>query len=358
VVLAGVAVLLAARDGAHRTFVVLGALLTTAGVHELARAIVARAAGRSVRLELGLAGPKADVIGAPLGGSARIAFAFAGSLANGLTCTLLLLASARSEAAFGLQHASIGTFAVCQGAWSVLHLLPAAPFHAGEAIVSRSAAARVFLACAAAGMAAGSAFLSTTVLRAPILGVVFAAAALLCARAAGQAARESSDARVGIDERLRAAERALGAGSMEEAETCAREVLDRARSPSHRTRAWTILAWSALAELDAPRALAAMMQLPEDRVELVLLASYLECVEDDASLLELLEDARAAGHRDTFATKMLIDAHLRADHRARVVEIAAADAALLSEDDMRRVVAAVAPGEPFPTALARTTTSI
>ena len=104
-------------------------------VHELARALLAAALGRSSAIVISMAGGQTSLLGLPFHGIGLIACSLAGSLANGLFALACMpLARQAFAAALG---PLLGALTLSHAVWGAIQLLPVVPTRLGTAIASR-----------------------------------------------------------------------------------------------------------------------------------------------------------------------------------------------------------------------------
>jgi hypothetical protein len=324
-------------DGARSTGLVL---LSVILVQELPRALLGRALGRSSRILMSAAGGRTELDGAPLRGAAKLAFATVGSIAN----VLLAIAVTRlCKEVSGRALAPLQMLAGCQAAWGLGQACPLIPFRTGLAVARslrpelRFVQASLSVVCVSALIALtgtstwGNAFV-------PVLALV----ALASWRHLGDAHAESCDEQGGVAAIAQhAADLVLHDDPRRAIET-AQQGLARARSSRHRSSLNKTAAWAAIALKDPIRAHLALERLPASDIDLHLVAAYLSCCNRLNDAVQLLEEARAHGHRAPETTRLLIDVFYRSGKSVAARALAETERQFLSTEDWEAIEAATA----------------
>jgi hypothetical protein len=335
------ALLVGARHGLGGSVMMLAVLSSVLLVHELARALFARAVGCSSEISISAAGGQTELSGPSLQGISVAAFAVTGSLANALfaVAAVALAQEGFAQGAAQFLHALVFSHAV----WGGLQLLPVIPARVGVTI-ARGLSPSLCFAHASASLAfmlvAGALLVNET--RSPLLLALILLLVIACLRHLLEAQREHADAVSGIDGFIAEANARLVAGENIRAAELAREALAAARSIGQRAKLWKALAWAAVGQEDPFLLNTALLSLCADQIDVHLLAASLCCWNHDDSAIELLEEARALGYRSLETTKLLIELRFRLGQRDAVLALAHADKHLLSLEDWVAIEGAVA----------------
>jgi hypothetical protein len=159
--------------------------------------------------------------------------------------------------------------------------------------------------------------------------------------AAWEAFRSRRDLRSGAVALADEADTCMRQAQLRKASRLAEQALGLACSGSLRARLWKLLAWTAIGARDPFLAHGAIAQLQPDAVDVHLIASYLDGCNRRDEALELLTRARALGHRSHETSKLLIDLLFGRGQTDAVRRLAAADAALLSQEEQQAIEAAL-----------------
>lgn len=324
--------------GTVRTLVLLLSILL---VHELSRAALARALGRSARVSISLAGGRTEISGPELRGSAAFAFTVIGSLANLLLAAVLQLAGRHShDPAFGQVLRELGTG---HAIWGIAQAVPLLPFRAGSELARRlPPALRSGHAIASGGLALGAVFALFNLPKSPLLFGALLFVLISSARSAYEAFQEEFDRQRGIESRLEEARAALADGDPRRCIAITQAALALARSKEQRQKSWTTLAWAGIGSRDPFLAHAGLQHLPEACLDVHLLAAYLCCCNRTFEAQELLREARRLGQWSAENSKLLIDILFTQGDRIGALAVTEADAAILSDDDRRLILLALA----------------
>jgi hypothetical protein len=324
-------------QGPSESVKMLVILASAVFAQEFPRALLAYAFGSPSQVVLSVAGGHTELAGPRLRGLRGFAFASVGSLSNLLVATALLLHGTVQE------PGSLGVrLAVCHGVWGLAQLLPLSPFRAGEAVAARLRPhARLAHAGLSLAVVALSLALATEGHGAGFMVLALAGTGALHALA--RAYTESSDARNGVHARVAQAFELLQRGHARRAREVATEALMVVRSAPLRTRLFQALAWSAIAEDDAFETHRVLAELEPEAVDLHLLCAYLDSCRRPEEALELLAEARRAGHRSAELTKLHVDLLYRTSQLDAAAALAESDAELLSPSERARVARALAP---------------
>ena len=347
VVLAGVLGARMGQYGSLRSLVLLSSILL---VHESARALLARAFGRSCRVSVTITGGQTEISGPPLPSGLALGVACVGSPANVVVALVLrafaerahdpALASFLHQAAFG--HAI----------WGIAQALPLAPFRLGAELARRlSPSLRRTHAIASGGLAVGAVVAIFNLPKIPLLTFALAFVALSTLRIAYEAFKEDCDETSGVLRRSREANDELARGNAKRAITIARAALEDARSFAQRRELWKTLAWSGINERDPFLTHLALQHLPPADIDLYLLSSYLTCCNRDAEAEQLLRETRDKGCRSLETSKLLIELLFARGDNAGALALAEADAELLSAQDRSALAAALSHELPAQTAI-------
>ncbi|HEY1537422.1 MAG TPA: hypothetical protein VGF76_25550 [Polyangiaceae bacterium] len=327
------------RYGSFRTLVMLCSILL---VHESARALLARAFGRSSRVSITIAGGQTDFSGPRLPGGLALGLASIGSVANVLVAVVLGTTAQRAHEpalATFLHQAAFG-----HAIWGIAQALPLAPFRLGAELARHlPPSLRRTHAIASGGLAVGAVVAIFNLPKIPLLRFALAFVALSAVRTAYDALQEDRDERSGVVQKSSDASARLAAGSALQAITLARAALEDACSLAQRRKLWKTLAWSGIDERDPFLTHLALQHLSPADIDLHLLSSYLSCCNRGAEAEELLREARNQGYRSAEASKLLIELlFARGDH-AGALALAEADSGLLSAQDRSALAAAFLP---------------
>lgn len=335
------AALVGARQGLGGSVTMLAVLSSVLLVHELARALLARAVGRSGEMSISAAGGQTELHGLPLRGLGVVGFALVGSLANALIAVAAVALAKQSfaERAAPLLHAVVFSHAV----WGGLQLLPVIPARVGLTIASGLSPSLRF-AHASASLAfvlvAGTLLVGAT--KSVLVLALISLLVIACFRHLLEAQRELVDAASSIDGLIAEASARLADGESTRAAEVARQGLEAARSVCQRARLWKTLAWAAIGQEDPFLLNTALLAMSDEQIDLHLLAASLSCWGHDDAAIELLEDARALGYRSREATKLLIELRFRLGQRDAVLALAHADKHFLSPEDWTAIELALA----------------
>jgi hypothetical protein len=327
------------RYGSFRALVLLSSVLL---VHEAARALLARAFGRSSRVSVTIAGGQTDISGPPLSGGLALAVAGIGSLANVVAALALRAIAQRIHepalAAF-LQQAAFG-----HAIWGIAQALPLAPFRLGAELARRLPPPfRRAHTIASGGLAIGAVVAIFNLPKISLLTFALAFIGLATLRTTYDALKEDYDERSGVVQKSSDASARLAAGSALQAITLARAALEDACSFAQRRKLWKILVWAAIEQRDPFLTHLALQHLPPADIDLHLLSSYLSCCNRSAEAEELLREARNQGYRSAETSKLLIElSFARGDH-AGALALAEADSGLLSAQDRSALAAVFSP---------------
>jgi len=330
--------------GAIRSLVTLLSVLL---VHETSRAALARWLGRSARVTISLAGGQTELSGPALRGAAAFGFTVVGSLANVL---LALVLHARSryvhDPAWALVLRDLGT---AHAIWGIAQALPLVPFRAGTELARRLPSSfRLGHALASGGLAVAAVFIFRLP-NSPFLLVGLLFIAISAARAAHEAFKADFDRRSGIASKLDEAGSALKAGNHRQAMAIARTALELSRSNEQRQGLWSTVAWAGIGDGDPFAAHAGLQHLTEASLDVHLLASYLVCCNRTFEAQQLLLEARQLGNRSPETSKLLIEVLFAQGDLAGALAVTDDDVGLLSEQDRRAALFALATAsEPKP----------
>jgi len=324
--------------GTVRALVLLLSILL---VHELSRAALARALGRSARVSISLAGGRTEISGPEPRGRAAFAFTIIGSLANVAIAAVLIVASRRVHApSFSL---ALREFGNGHAIWGIAQALPLLPFRAGSELARHLPPhLRSGHAIASGGLAIGAVFAVFHLPKSPLLLLALLFVAISSARAAYEAFQEEFDRQSDINGKLEEARAALSAGEHRRSISIVRSALAVARSKEQRQKLWTTFAWAGIGSRDPFMAHAALQQLPAACVDVHLLAAYLHCCNRTLEAQELLQEARRLGRWTAETSRLLIDILFAQGDRSAALAVSDADAAILSDDDRRLVRLALA----------------
>jgi hypothetical protein len=326
--------------GSLATLVILASVLL---VHELSRALVASAFGRSSNVVISASGGRTEVLGAPFRGVEAASFATIGSAANAVVAI-----AAIGITRIGTPHEAAGllrALAFSHAVWAGAQLLPIIPFRAGIAIASGLSPSVRFAHAAASCVVLATAFVFVGGwMRAPLLLAVLALSAMASVNLVRDAYRESADADAHLGAIVLDAEARLSEGAPEKAAELAEEGLAVALSARERERLWKALAWAQIGRQDPFRAHGALLHLPAHAIDLHLLTAYLSCCNRVEEAAALLEEARSLGYRSPETTKLLADLLFRRGERQAVLALANSDEEPLSVDDRRAIQTALSGG--------------
>lgn len=326
------------RGASALTLATLTSVMLT---HELPRAALAHAFGRSSQIVISVFGGHTRVFGPCLRGARLVAYLTVGSLTNG--CVAVAAAAGHRYVGASADASLLAAVAFCHAIWGGAQLLPLVPLHVGAVVAARlMPSARFVHAVASAVVVVAMAAILLISTRAPLLFLSpFAFMAMAMAIAVRDAYRERCDAHSGTSAAASRAEAALWAGEPRRAAALATEALAHVRSTGGRTRLLKALAWAEIAEQNANRAHFWLVRLPIDAIDLKLLASYLTVCGRIEEAVALLERARSLGHRSPEATKVLTDLLLRRGRHGAALALARADRSLLSGEEFRSIETAV-----------------
>jgi hypothetical protein len=337
VALAAVVGTIRGRVGWVTTVASLGSVLL---VHELSRALFARALGRSSSVLISARGGDTALSGSPLRGVPSLIFTTIGSIAN-----VLVGLSALSIAKHGGEvHAAAfaATLAFAHLVWGGAQLIPIVPFRTGMALSARLRPSYRFVhAAGSLVLVVATGVLGVSSTESPVVFGAFMFAALACAQVVREAYRESYDAHSDLGNLIEHVESALSEGDAERARCLGRQGLDTALSVRQRQRLWKALAWAGIGQRDPFLAHEALLRVHLDAIDLHLLASYLTACNRIDEAIELLQGTRGVGHRSAETTKLLADLLFRRGEYGAVLALARADDALLSVDDLKAIESAV-----------------
>jgi hypothetical protein len=324
--------------GAVRALILVLSILLA---QELSRAALARGLGRSARVSISLFGARTEVAGPELLGAAAFAFAVIGSFGNILVAGVLQVASRHCQnAELGLALRNLGEG---HAIWGIAQALPLLPFRAGWELARRlPQSLRVGHAIASGGLAIGALFAIFNLPRSPILVLALLLVAISSARAAYDAFQEELDAQRGVAGKLEEARAALAVGDHRRTLAITRSALAVARSREQREKTWSTFAWAGIGSRDPFAAHTGLQHLPLRCLNVHLLAAYLCCCNRTLEAQELLQEARRLGQRTAETSKLLIEILFAQGDHAGALALTEADTLLLSEDDRRLALLALA----------------
>jgi hypothetical protein len=322
--------------GSMTTLVVLTSVLL---VHELARALLAAALGRSSAIVISMAGGQTSLLGSPLRGTDLIACSLAGSLANGLFAVAsMLLARQAFAAALG---PLLGALTLPHAVWGAVQLLPVVPTRLGAAIASRlSPSLRFAHASASLAFTLIGGGMLISIAHSVLVAVLVGLWVIACSRQIRIARSEISDTVSGVDAVIANVNAQLALGDGVRAAALAREGLLVTCAPRNRDRLWKALAWSAIEQDDPFLLYTAMPALSPEKIDVHLLAAALSCWNRNEDASDLLVRARELGFRSPETTKLLIDLRFRLGRRDAALAIAHADRDFLSAEDWTAIESA------------------
>ena len=315
-------------------------LLAVALAHELPRALLARRAGRSAKVSIDAGGGRTELAGAAPSARLALGLAVVGS------CVSLALGALQLWGARALMPGTLAALMSESGhlhlVWGIAHLLPFLPFKVGG-LLSSHLVGTARLKHALLSLLFALVLIGTLVhkLTSPLLFVAACALVFACVRAFARGLASAHDLEIDADRRLDAIDALIMSGSARRATFLARELLAEARAPALQTRVRRALAWAAIGATDASLSAEALSQLDASAVDYHLLAAHLATANRRAEAIELLEEARCAGVRSTESVKLLIDLYFRQEQLELVSQITAAEQALLSSVDVKRIERAV-----------------
>lgn len=319
--------------GALRSLILVLSILL---VDEGSRAALARGLGRSCRVSITLAGGRTEMGGPALRGATALGFVLVGCVAN-VVVALALYALSRHMHGPAMER-TLRELSTGHALWGIAQALPLLPFRAGTELARRlSPSLRSGHAIASGGLAVGAIFAIFKLPTSPLLLVALVFVALSSLRAAREAFAAEFDRQRGVDARLDESRAELATGNPRRALEMAQSALQVARSVELRGELWSSFAWAAIGSRDPFAAHAALQSLPEARVDVHLLASYLYCCNRNLESQELLEHARRLGLRSAETSKLLIEVLFAQGDRAGALAVTETDAALLSQPDRRLV---------------------
>jgi len=336
-----VAALICFAKGANTGLSALVVLSSAVFSHELGRALLARSFERSSRICLSAAGGETELLGPAFRGLPSVLFAVIGSSPNALIALL----------AFSVVHRGVGASAeqvfrlvfVAHAAWGVAQLLPLAPFHVGVALSRHlRPAARFAHAAASAVLVIAIGLLAVGHDSPPAMVGLVVFASIGCIRALREAYREMLDHHAGVDAVLRDAELALENGRADRARELAERGLAKALSVRCRGALWRATAWSGIGCADPFLAHGALLRLPAETLDVHLFAAYLACCNRVDEAVEVLKEARRAGHGGPECTRLLVDLLFRRGDSEAVLALARAEDSTLSAEDRNAIEVAVA----------------
>lgn len=329
------------RFGAAGPFFTLALLLSVLLTHELPRALLARALGRSAEVQISALGGRTRISGARLHGAAMLGAEIIGSQLNLImaACGVLILRSGVLPEASAWIELWIESHAV----WAIATVVPLLPFRAGHVLMARATKSVRFAHAALSGALLVAC--ATLVASRHLPLVLFPVAVVAAFAALAETLRAftaSRDERSGAIRIAAHASARLRGGDVTGAAESAKQGLAFATSECTRTELRRTLAWAAIAERDALLAHATLATMPVAEIDYHLVAAYLSCCNRVGEAVQLLCEARGLGHRDPETTKLLIDLLYRSGDEQGALAVAHADDTLLSASD-RRVIAEAFP---------------
>ncbi len=321
-----VAALIGAPGGPASAIAMVGLLASLLLVHELPRAVFARARGRGACVVLSARGGDTAVIGPPMRGADAVVFQMIGSATN---AAVALAAFAGIRAGLG-GAAALGEIALAHAVWGGVQALPLLPFRVGRAIAARTPPG-LRLAHAALSlavelfMAIGSLVVGTT-----LPWVLATVAAVASVAGVVEASGAWKDDRARVPAITGAIESLLSHGDARGASVRVKQALAAARSPAARSRLLTLAAWAAIGRQDPYLAHQAVGRLSPKQLDIHLVAAYLACCNRTGEAIALLEEGRRMGQRSRETTKLLVDLRFRGGDRQGALSLARQDRHLLS----------------------------
>jgi hypothetical protein len=329
--------LVATLTGAHPTPLLGPLLFATMLLQELPGAFWAYALRRFVRVTVGSAGGRTEVVGEPVPARFRLAAALAGCATSLAIGGALLLLARTSPSGLLSEAGRLQLF------WGGVQLLPLFPFKLGWLLAEHVRHwARVKHAVASLGVALAVLLKCASQLALPLVLVAFGVWLYACCHELLQSITKARDARLAAEQRLRKIRALTLADEPQKAMRLARHLLRHARSVELRSSAVRALAWAAIGASEVVSARDAIAELPESELDAHLLASYLATSNRPHEAIALLEDARNLGLRSSESLKLLADLYYRVGDRANLAALAASAKNLLSEDDLAQIERALA----------------